>query len=48
MTTYELIATCNIDWDLCRVVEKRTGQITKTGLKRLWIFTKNTRGVYTV
>lgn len=29
MTTYELISKCNIVWDLCRIVNKETGEIVK-------------------
>ena len=29
MTTHELISTCNVVWDLCRLVNKETGEIVK-------------------
>lgn len=45
MTTYELIATCNIEWDLCRIVEKRTGEILKDYFTRGDLFTDNKREV---
>lgn len=29
MTTHELISKCNVVWDLCRLVNKETGEIVK-------------------
>ncbi len=29
MTTHDLISKCNVVWDLCRLVNKETGEIVK-------------------
>lgn len=45
MTTYELISTCNIEWDLCRIVCKATGEILKDYFNRKDFFNDNNREV---
>lgn len=45
MTTYELISTCNTEWDLCRIVCKATGEILKDYFNRKDFFKDDKREV---